>query len=80
MSKEFVYTRVVTKDVLTDSFQSIRNFFGLRLRSYEKMIDQNSLELISIMKSEHKKIKWYRLSINPLISGSVMITLYGEAI
>ena len=34
---EFHIERVVTKDIITDSFQGLRNFFGLRLGGYESV-------------------------------------------
>ena len=78
MSK-FSITRVVTKDIVTDSFQGLRNLFGLRLRGYEKMLNKNIKELIDVAETQYK-IDWYRLSINPLTNGSAMITIYGEGI
>ncbi len=77
MSKRFSITRVVTRDIVTDSFQGIRNFFGMRLRGYEKLLNKQINEIIEFAESQHK-IKWFRLSINPLTTGSVMITIYGE--
>lgn len=77
MNKDFVLTRVVTKDFLRDSFAKIRNMFGMRLRSYEQMINKNTVELLEEMRLTYN-VKWYRVSINPLVNGSAMITVYGE--
>lgn len=77
--EKFSITRVVTKDIVTDSFQGIRNLFGLRLRGYEKMLNKNINELIKIAEIQYQ-IEWYRLSINPLTNGSAMITVYGEGV
>ncbi len=77
--KKFNITRVVTKDIVTDSFQGLRNMFGMRLRGYEKMINRNLTELISVAEKQYN-MSWYRLSINPLTNASVMITIYGEGI
>lgn len=76
--KRFSLTRVVTKNIVIDSFQGIRNFFGMRLRGYEKMLNKNINEVIKEAERKYKKIKWYRLSINPITKGGVMITIYGE--
>lgn len=73
----FSITKVFTKNIVTDSFQGIRNLFGLRLRGYEKMINQGTKELIDEAELLYN-IKWFRLNINPLVKGSVMITIYGE--
>ena len=77
MNKDFIITRVITRDVLRDSFNSIRNFFGLRLRNFEKIIMKNTEEMTNEMRLKYK-VKWYRISFNPLVTGSVMINLYGE--
>lgn len=73
----FQITRVITKDIITDAFQGIRNFFGLRLRGYESMINKHLNEIIKDMEAKYIP-SWYRFSINPLTTGSVMITIYGE--
>jgi uncharacterized protein YbjQ (UPF0145 family) len=76
--KPFQITRVVTRNIATDSFQGIRNTFGLRLRGYEKMISQTIEEVQAEAKIKYEVV-WWRLSINPLGNKSCMITLYGEA-
>ena len=78
-TENFSITRVVTKDIVTDAFQGIRNFFGLRLRGYEQVINKHTDELLKEANLKYN-IKWFRLSINPMVGGSVMITIYGEGI
>lgn len=75
--KKFSLTRVYTKNIVIDSFQGIRNIFGLRLRGYENMINNATQEIIDLAESKYK-ISWWKLTINPLTKGSVMITIYGE--
>jgi hypothetical protein len=75
---KFSLTRVYTKNIITDSFQGIRNIFGLRLRGYEAMINQGTKELINLAETKYKNISFWKLNINPLTNGSVMITIYGE--
>jgi hypothetical protein len=77
--KQFSITKVFTKNIVTDSFQSIRNIFGLRLRGYERMINQCTKEALEEMNIRYK-VKWYHMSINPLVKGSVMVTVYGEGV
>jgi hypothetical protein len=74
----FTITRVVTRDFGTDFTQGIRNMFGMRLRGYEKMIDRNLNEMIAEMELKYKQVKWWRMSVNPLTSDGVMITIYGR--
>jgi len=75
---KFTLTRVVTKDIVTDSFQGLRNLFGLRLRGYEKVLDKNIKEMIAEMELKYN-VNWFRLIVNPLTNGSAMIILYGES-
>lgn len=77
MNKPFNIVRVVTKDIITDSFQGIRNMFGLRLRGYEKMLDKHIKEALQFMNNNYN-VAWYRMQINPLTNGSAMIIVYGE--
>ena len=74
---KFSITRVVTKDIVTDTFQGIRNFFGLRLRGYEQVINKHTNELIAEANIKYKTT-WFRFSINPMVQGSIMITIFGE--
>ena len=78
MKKQFSITRVVTRNIVTDSFQSIINLFGLRLRGYENMISETIQEITKLSKELYPKQNWYRLVVNPLGKQSVMIIIYGE--
>jgi uncharacterized protein YbjQ (UPF0145 family) len=78
MIKPFQITRVVTRNIITDSFQSIRNLFGLRLRGYELMISQAIEEVTQLAKELYPEQIWYRIIVNPLGNKSCMIIVYGE--
>lgn len=71
--------RVVTKDIVTDSFQGLRNFFGLRLRGYEAVISKSLKEMIEEM-NEQYKVSWYRVDLDTLSNGSSMILVYGQGV
>ena len=75
--EKFSITRVVTRDIIVDFLQAIRNLLGMRLVGYEEIISRNIGELIKSMDKKYK-VEWWRLSINPLTHSSVMITIYGE--
>jgi len=79
MDKEFSITKVYTKNIVTDSFQGIRNLFGLRLRGYENMINRGTKEVIAEAKAKYGQLNWWKLSVNPLTNGSAMITIFGES-
>jgi len=75
--ESFSITRVTTKNIIIDSFQGLRNFLGFRLRGYESMINKHTNEILEEVNLTYD-IKWFRMSVNPLTNGSVMITVYGE--
>ena len=75
--ERFNFQQVVTKNIVTDSFQGIRNIFGLRLRGYERMIDVGIKE-VTLKMDNSFDVSWYRLTVNPLTKGSAMIIIYGE--
>jgi len=74
---KFHFQKVVTRDIVTDSFQGIRNIFGLRLRGYEKLLDKTIESLFQEMELKYN-VSWFHLIVNPLTKGSAMIILYGE--
>jgi len=74
---KFRIVRVVTKDIVTDAFQGLRNFFGFRLRGYEKILDKSLKEMFEEMELRYN-VDWFRTIVNPLTNGSAMIILYGE--
>lgn len=76
MRKDFVLTRVVSRDIITDIFQGLRNMFGMRLRGYEVRIKETTEKMLEEMRLKYH-VKWYRISINPLTNGSIMINIYG---
>ena len=75
--KPFEITRVITRDIITDSFQGLRNFFGLRLRGYESVLKKHINLMMEEMKIKYN-VKWFRMIINPLTNASAMIIIYGE--
>ena len=79
LNKSFIITRVVTRHFASDFFQGVRNILGLRLRSYEKVIKEAHKEVTNEMNKIYgNSVNWYRISFNPLINASIMVTLYGE--
>ena len=74
--KYFSETRVISKNVITDFVQGIRNMLGLRLVSYEVAINNTQKELLD--KYSVQDIKWFRLDIVQITNGAFSITIYGE--
>jgi hypothetical protein len=79
MKEKFSMTRVVTRDIVVDFLQAVRNLFGMRLFRYEEMISKNISDLVGLMDKKYR-VEWWRLSVNPLTHSSVMITIYGEGV
>jgi hypothetical protein len=77
--ENFRIVRVVTRDVVTDFFQGIRNFFGFRLRGYEKILDRSIKEMFEEMDLRYK-VEWYRLIVNDLSANSAMVIIYGRGV
>lgn len=76
ISKRFFYNRVISRNIITDWVQSIRNILGLELIAYTKAIKDNTEEMMRSI--EGMKVKWYRIDIEQFTNASIMINLYGE--
>ena len=76
---DFHITRVVTRDAITDAFQGLRNLVGKRLKGYESRIEKTITEMLEEMRDGYI-VNWYRISIDPMTEGSIMITVYGEGV
>ena len=50
---------------------------GLRLKGYEKTIQQNMEEMMQEMLKKGKP-KWYKFDTDQLTEGAIMIILYGD--
>ena len=75
----FHITRVVSRDALRDFFNHFRNMLGLRLKNWEKRLNENISDMITEMHLKYK-VKWYRMQVNPLVDGSAMIVIYGDGL
>ncbi len=72
--KNFHFVKVVSRNIITDFVQGIRNFLGLELKSYTEKIDITIKELLA--KADKPK-EWYRIDIDEIGSGGIMIIVYG---
>lgn len=74
--KIFRETMVVSRDIITDWVQGIRNILGLRLKAYENRINSACEELK--LKWLIKETKWFRYDIETGGNGEFIISIYGE--
>lgn len=75
-TERITITKVVTRNFIMDLIASVQNFFGLNLKSYEKMVNKGMEQIESELKN--RKLNWYRYEITQLTNGAISITLYGE--
>lgn len=67
--------KVVSRNVITDWVQGIRNLLGLELKAYTNIIDTTVRELQSKI---NVPLKWFRIDIEQMTKGSFLISIYGE--
>ena len=68
-------SKVVSRNMITDWIQGIRNLFGLELKAYTNIVNETVKELLSKV---DVKLKWYRIDIEEFGSGGFLISIYGE--
>jgi len=71
----FLEVKVVSRNIITDWVQSIRNLLGLELKSYTNTIKETSEELLNKVKK--KPIDWFKVDIEEVARGGFLITVYG---
>ena len=72
--KNFHFVKVVSRNIITDFVQGIRNFLGLELKSYSEKIDVTIKELLAKAKGNKK---WYKIDVDEIGHGGIMIIVYG---
>jgi len=77
MSEPFFENRIVTKSLLGDMVERVRNQVGLRQRGYEEMVDEAATELVAQVHDEYD-VDWYRVDVDMMGRGSVGVTVYGQ--
>ncbi len=68
-------SKVVSRNIITDWIQGIRNLFGLELKAYTNTVNQTVKELLNKVDT---KLKWYRIDIEEFGHGGFLIAVYGE--
>ena len=66
---------VVSRNIITDFIQGIRNFLGLELKGYTNIIKTSTDQILSKIKVP---LKWYRVDIEEVARGGFLISVYGE--
>ena len=74
--EHFSKTRILTKDVFSDTFAGIKSMFGIRLKGFEKKAEEYIDEMMGEILLEGN-VEWHRMTVNPFLDG-IMINIYGE--
>lgn len=73
--KNFFVTKVISRNIITDWVQGIRNLLGLELKSYTLTIETTVQELMN--KVSKKPMEWYKIDIEEFGGGGFMVCVYG---
>ena len=74
----FSKTEVITRNFILDFTAKIRNIFGGNIVEYEKNINNTTKKLLADL-DDYKKVHWFRLQVDEVTNGAIMITVFGEA-
>lgn len=72
---KFHKVKVISRNIITDWIQTIRNMLGFDLKAYTNAIDKGITE---IQEQIPEKTKWYKIDIEQ-IDGAFIIVIYGES-
>lgn len=71
--------RVVTANFLVDSWENLKNLFGLRQKQYEEMIKIGIDEATKELVQKYPGVKNVKIEITEVKNASIMVCVYGEA-
>jgi uncharacterized protein YbjQ (UPF0145 family) len=70
--------RVVTANFLVDSWETLKNLFGLRQKEYEEMIKVGIDEATKELVQKYPCVKNVKIEITEVKNASIMVCAYGE--
>ena len=73
----FFVNRIVTRNLVEDIVESVRNRVGLRQRGYEKMVQETADELIEQVHDEYE-VEWFRVDVDVVGNGAMSVNVYGQ--
>lgn len=78
MNEKIVYkSKVLTRNFIRDFIARWLNFFGMRIKSYEQMINEGIGLILKELEEEKIELEWYRTEITQLTNGAIAILVYG---
>lgn len=78
MTKTVFKVRVITKDVLTDTFARFKSIIGGRIKAYEKVIQTALEDAYHELLLEFPNVKNVMFGTTEMISDGAEIVVYGE--
>jgi len=78
MTKVVFRVRVISKDVLSDSFARFKSIIGGRIRGYERAIESGLEDLYHELILEFPNIKNIRFGTTEMLNDACELILYGE--
>ncbi len=71
----FIEIKVVSRNIITDWVQGIRNMLGMELKAYTNAIKETTEELLN--KAKTREIDWFKIDIEEFGKGGFMVSVYG---
>lgn len=71
----FIEVKVVSRNIITDWVQKIRNMLGLELKAYTNAIKETTEELLN--KAKTREIDWFKIDVEEFGRGGFMVSVYG---
>lgn len=73
-------TKVMCRNYFVDAWNNIKNFFGGRLKGYEKAIDMAADEALKELYTKYPGVKYVRLEFGIVAPAAYAVMAYGECI
>jgi len=74
-NKIYFDSEIISRNIITDWIQGIRNLLGLKLKSYNNAIKETVKEITERIDCD---LKWYRIDIEQMDKGAFLIAITGE--
>lgn len=76
--KTIFRVRVITRDIVTNTFAKLKSITGGRIKSYEKAIQAALEELYNEMLTDYPNIQNIKLVISDMFEDEVQLVVYGD--
>ena len=70
-------TRIISKNFMTDFIANVKNILGVRLKSYERMLDNSLKECVDEFYIKYPKAKQVRIEFTEFTAGALAVIVHG---